>query len=341
VDLQSLIFDMFASFPEKNQEIIKRRFGLLAESGETLEAIGKDYGVTRERVRQIEALTLKTFKQEKGTQELKVVEEMIISVLVDMGGVTGERELLAKLLGDDFRNPVYCNLILFVLKISDRFFLLPENDHYRQAWTTERGFFKKTEGVIELAKEVLAKVGEPLTIDELQKAIDVSKIPSSLNDKMVRSYLALSKEVIPNPYGDWGLSDWNEINPRGVKDRAYIVLKKSEKPLHFTQITEAINRSGLGTKPAHAPTVHNELIKDSRFVLVGRGIYALRSWGYKKGTVKEVLVDVLKKQDQPVKREELINLVLKQRIVRRSTVLLNLQDDSLFLQSWRNEISLK
>ena len=76
--------------------------------------------------------------------------------------------------------------------------------------------------------------------------------------------------------------------------------------------------------------MHNELIKDNRFVLVGMGLYALREWGYEPGTVREVLVSLFKGSDRPLAREEIVRLAAEKRLVKPQTILLNLQDRSLF-----------
>ncbi len=340
--LASIVFDLLASFPEKNQDIIKRRFGLSGEKNQTLEAIGKYYGITRERVRQIEAATLKSLKENSDIKKIEPVEKIIANTLMNLGGIASEEILLKDLLGEDFNNPTYRSLVLFILNLSDKFFDFSENSEYNRAWTLKRGFFKRTNKIIETAKEILQEVAEPVTFNKLYQKIEAAPVETSdLNQEIIENYLGISKKVISNPYQDWGLAGWGEINPRGVKDRAYLVLKKEGKPLHFQQITDLINKSQLSQKKAHAPTVHNELIKDPRFVLVGRGIYGLREWGYKQGTVKEIIMDLLKRAKKPVLQEKLVDLVLKQRIVRRSTVLLNLQDTSLFARNKKDEITLK
>lgn len=342
-ELQALVFDLLASFPAKSQEIVKRRFGLLGgKKGETLEAIGKGFGITRERVRQIEAATLKAIKAGSAVRELAPFEEVLTAAIRKMGGVVAERELLKSILGEEYKNSAYRNLVLFVLNLSGKFFDLPENQNFKKAWTLKKGFFKKSQVIIDTAKSILKNIGEPVTFDQLYQEIDKSPVETSQYDaNIIKNYLTLSKEVSPSLYQDWGLSTWNEINPRGVKDKAYIILKKEGKPLHFLKITELINESKMSKKGAHAPTVHNELIKDPRFVLVGRGVYALKDWGFREGTVKEIIEDILKRAKKGMPREKLVDLVLKQRLVRRSTVLLNLQDDSIFARNNRDEINLK
>ncbi|MDP2918109.1 MAG: HTH domain-containing protein [bacterium] len=341
-ELEAVIFDLLSFFPPKNQEIVKRRFGLSGKAGETLEAIGKDYGITRERVRQIEAVTLKSLKESAAIKKLDLFEEAISEVLSGLGGIAEETKLLRNVLGEDFSLPAYQHCALFVLHLSDKFFDFSENQNFNRAWTMKRGFFKRSQAVIYAAKKILAELGEPVSFDALYEKIDAASVPTDdLGPDAIQSYLSVSKEVTSNLYQDWGLFAWSEINPRGVKDKAFMVLKRAGQPLHFQKITGLINQNKFDNKQAHAPTVHNELIKDSRFVLVGRGIYGLKSWGYRPGTVKEIIADILARAKKPMPREKIVDLVLKQRMVRRSTVLLNLQDDSLFNRGNNGEVGLR
>ena len=109
----------------------------------------------------------------------------------------------------------------------------------------------------------------------------------------------------------------------------YLVLKKSGKPMHFTEIAKAINDTKFDEKIAYPATVHNELILDKRFVLVGRGVYALREWGYQPGVVAEVVARVLADKG-PLTKEDIISEVLKQRLVKPETVALTLANRKRF-----------
>ncbi|MBI4159900.1 winged helix-turn-helix domain-containing protein, partial [Candidatus Wolfebacteria bacterium] len=139
-----------------------------------------------------------------------------------------------------------------------------------------------------------------------------------------------SKLIKQNPYGEFGLVSWPTIRPRGIKDRAFAVLDRAAKPMHFREVAAAISKSGWSSKKAHPQTVHNELIKDPRFVLVGRGLYALANWGYESGTVSDVISSLLKSSKRPLSKEAIVESVLKSRFVKPNTVLLNLQNKTLF-----------
>ena len=100
--------------------------------------------------------------------------------------------------------------------------------------------------------------------------------------------------------------------------------------MHFSDIAKAIKDSDFKRKDVTTQAIHNELIKDKRFVLIGRGIYALNEWGYKKGTVADIITEVLKKANEPLHRDEIVKRVLKDRQVKETTILLNLQSKPEF-----------
>ncbi len=100
--------------------------------------------------------------------------------------------------------------------------------------------------------------------------------------------------------------------------------------MHFSEIAKSIKGSSFKRKDVTTQAIHNELIKDKRFVLIGRGIYALDSWGFSKGTVSDIIVDVLRKSDTPLHRDEIVKRVLKSRQVKETTILLNLQSKPQF-----------
>ncbi|MCY1376380.1 HB1, ASXL, restriction endonuclease HTH domain [compost metagenome] len=120
------------------------------------------------------------------------------------------------------------------------------------------------------------------------------------------------------------------MNPKNIRDKIYVILAENEKPLHFSEIAEAIKDSDFKRKDVTTQAIHNELIKDKRFVLIGRGIYALDSWGFSKGTVADIITDVLKNASEPLHRDEIVKRVLKSRQVKETTILLNLQSKSQF-----------
>jgi DNA-directed RNA polymerase delta subunit len=112
-----------------------------------------------------------------------------------------------------------------------------------------------------------------------------------------------------------------------MRDYAYLVIRKHGSPIHFREVAKNIEK--IFDKKAHVATTHNELIKDPRFVLVGRGLYALSEWGYMSGVVKDVIRKVLEKNG-PLTKKEVIDKVMKERYVKENTILVNLQNPKFF-----------
>ena len=146
----------------------------------------------------------------------------------------------------------------------------------------------------------------------------------------LESYLDENKVILKNILGQWGHTKWSHINPKNVRDKAYLSLKKNEEPLHFVEITNKINELWQGNRIANNQTVHNELIKDNRFVLVGRGTYALKEWGYNPGTVLDVIIELLKEDSGEMEQGKIVQEVFKRRQVKKNTIVLNLQNKKYF-----------
>lgn len=333
VDLVFQLLDELSH--QRSKDVIVKRFGLNGDKKKTLEEIGKEYGITRERVRQIEASTLTELKKSKAKKNIEPLEKSLEELLLEHGKLMEHNELIKKCIDKLKDEKTHGNLIEFILKLSDRFVDHKENGNLRKAWGLKNSDIKKAEKIIASAITLLEKNEKPHSEDKFTKLIakheDLAEEMALLgNKKVLTSYLSLSKKILKNPYNEWGLNHWNEILPRGVRDKAYVVLKKHGKPLHFREITNLINEKGFSKRKANTQTVHNELIKDPRFVLVGRGIYALKKWGYEAGTVTDVIASILSKEDKPLTKDEIIERVLEQRMVKKNTVILTLQDKNKF-----------
>lgn len=303
---------LLKDLPKKQKEVLLRRFGLETGKRETLEAIGKDWGVTRERVRQIEADSF--LKMKPKLKNYQKIFQYFISELKAAGDLKKETALLSDLGDDSCRPHVY-----FLLTLAEPFQRFCETRDFYSFWTINPYSFGRVQEAIDSLWRKLKEIGKPLALKELSSF-------SAFKPKVLSSYIDISKIIQSNKDGFYGLKDWPEINPRGVRDKAFLVFKKEQKPLHFRELTELI---GPQTLPQ---TVHNELIKDSRFVLVGRGTYALKEWGYEEGDVKDVIWKILKNSKNPLSREKILEDVLKQRLVKKATVLLNLGNKKYFLK---------
>src|SRR3989344_3434813 len=318
---------LMKSLSSRNKDIISRRFGLKTGKKETLESIGKSYGITRERVRQIEEFSLNQLaKSVASSPDIVKYVSLAKEILAGNGGVMKESEMFKAFSGNDRENVVNASLV-FVLALAGEPVRFGENDLFHSFWAVDKqgaDLFKTN--VLEVVR-VLEGNKSPVAASELALFVANSGVRGTKDFNML---LNISKELSKNVFGEVGLVGWAEVKPKGVRDKAYLILKKESQPKHFSEIAKLINETGFSSKKANVQTVHNELIKDSRFVLVGRGMYGLSEWGYKPGTVKDVLVDVLRSSNKPLAKADLVAKVMNARMVKENTILLNLQDSKVF-----------
>lgn len=329
-NLKNILDELIKILNPRAREVIEKRFGLRSVSCQTLEAIGQNLGVTRERVRQIEVLGLRQLANRNVLEPLKPAFETIEKHLRDYGGVRREdyflRELSQLFSLKEKNNE---NLIDFMLALGQgRFTYFKENPKWRAAWALSNSVYNNVVSLGEALRKKLAEQNLPIPKETVFKT--AASLGSEMSDKALFSCIELCRGIAQNPFGEWGIVGSPEVSPKGVKDKAYLILKKEKKPLHFTQVAEFINQAAFSGREAHPQTVHNELIKDPRFVLVGRGIYALSNWGYEPGTVRDVLVSTLKNAEGGLAKEEIIKIVQAKRLVKENTILLNLQNKKVF-----------
>lgn len=323
--------------------VIRRRYGLDGRSKKTLEGLGSDYSITRERVRQIEEDALKQLRTKENLYSPEV--QRASELTEKQGGLISQERLLSLLFGsfsDEAKRRKEEAATILILKLSDDFSEV-KSKIFNKSWTTRKTWTKLATKTIEHLRKVLEKKMTPLNTGEIVENINKSKIlgQSPQAKSALWSYIDASSQIYSNPFGKWGLKYWPEISPKGARDKAYLVLKEKNKPLHFRIIADFINKTDFKSRgSAQAQTVHNELIKSDKFVLVGRGTYALSEWGYKPGTVRQVIEDLLESTDRPMEKEEILKEVLKSRQVKRNTVILNLNNPEYFKKDKEGKYAL-
>jgi hypothetical protein len=337
------VASLVKNLSSRNKDIISRRFGLKNGKKETLESIGKSYGITRERVRQIEEFTLTQLSKGTPNPEVEKYATLAKSILNENGGIMKEKDLFKAFSGNEAESVLNSSLV-FVLTLDKDLNRFNDNDNFNSFWATNGTVLNNFKNMASSCANILAKSGKVSVEGDfynLVKKNNISGLNGEFNQKHLATYLAVSKNVGKNIYNEVGLVSWPEVRPKGVRDKAYLVLKKENSPKHFGEIAKLINAAGFQGKKANVQTVHNELIKDKRFVLVGRGMYALSEWGYKSGTVKDVLVDLLKNSSKPVSKNAILAKVMNARMVKENTILLNLQDSKTFVKNEDGTYELK
>lgn len=325
ISTEQIVTEVLATIDrEREREIVAQRFGLF-DRKETLEQIGEMLGITRERVRQLEksvVARLKTSAEQgsvphTGQFQTKALE--LLGASGDVARISG----LTKLLGSDVNREEQAR-VAFLCQLCPKLTVIQEDDNFYNSVAIksvfdEKALKSKVAGLVDTIKQL----GEPKTIAQIAKA-------AKIDDANQAGALATTSKKLASLNNRWGLIKWPMVNPKNIRDKIYVILKENGKHMHFNEIAKAIKDSDFKRKDVTTQAIHNELIKDKRFVLIGRGIYALKEWGYEKGTVADIITEVLQEAGEPLHRDEIVKRVLKSRFVKETTILLNLQGKPQF-----------
>lgn len=310
---------------DREREIITRRFGLF-DRKETLEQIGELLGITRERVRQLEKailIRLKIAAEDNKIPSAYEVERSIVRHLSEKGRVARVSNIANEILAKEADSQQRAH-VAFIAELSPNIAVINENDDYYHAiGIKDHADEKKIKAYVEEIVKAIKQHGQPISAEQLH-----DKLTHEHPDH-IRALASISKKLA-SLKDQWGLVKWPTVNPKNIRDKIYVILADNTKPMHFSDIAKSIKKSDFKRKDVTTQAIHNELIKDKRFVLIGRGIYALDSWGYSKGTVADIITDVLNRAGEPLHRDEIVKRVLESRQVKETTILLNLQSKPQF-----------
>jgi hypothetical protein len=324
-DTEAYVKDILGSIErEREREIVARRFGLF-DRKETLEQIGELLGITRERVRQLEksvVARLKFMAEQGQLPHASTLEKVFLEDLRQKGDLSRVSELSHEMTGQNTRTDQ--SRLAFLAELCPSLVVIEDNDRYYHAISIRSTRDEKSvKGAVVRIIDTIKKMGKPAKIDAIAKSADIENI------EQAQALASISKDLA-TLNSRWGLVRWPMVNPKNIRDKIYVILKENNKHMHFNEIAKSIKESDFKRKDVTTQAIHNELIKDKRFVLIGRGIYALKEWGYQKGTVADIISDVLREASQPLHRDEIVKRVLKCRFVKETTILLNLQGKSQF-----------
>jgi len=333
---KAIVKKLLTALPERSRTVLEARFGLGTSAERvTLESIGKKWGITRERVRQIENHALATLRKSPAFSEAQAAFDELERIVDSLGGIVCEDDLLNFITKEQgMQNHIY-----FLLVLGDPFKYQKEDDEVRRCWYVDPSLSEKIQTALKslyegLSDEDLIPEGEMIDrfLKELQDINDKHR-----DEEVLKRWLSISKKIGKNPLGEWGHAASPNVKTKGVRDYAYLAVKKHGSPLHFREVSTLIEK--MFNRAAHVATTHNELIKDDRFVLVGRGMYALREWGYASGVVRDVVRNILRLAG-PLTKEQIIEKVLKERHVKPGTVVVNLQNQKYFKRGKDNKFTL-
>jgi len=265
---------------------------------------------------------LKATAEQQQLPHIQDVESALLEQLHAMGDVARVSDLSALLTAENSRTDQ--SRIAFLATLCPSLVVIEDNDHYYyaigvRATRDEKG----VKAAVALLVDTIKKSGKPAKIEAVAHSASIADIAQA------RALATISKDLA-TLNGHWGLVKWPMVNPKNIRDKIYVILKEHGKHMHFNEISAAIKDSDFKRKDVTTQAIHNELIKDKRFVLIGRGIYALKEWGYQKGTVADIISEVLREAGEPLHRDEIVKRVLKSRFVKETTILLNLQGKAQF-----------
>lgn len=315
---------------DRDRQIIARRFGFGLSRRQTLEKIGSDFEITRERVRQIEKAAIAKMRVSDAT-EIATASEVLRAIASDQGGILPVADV-AEMLGAPDNEVSY---LMFLALLAPTVELIEDDDDTRAAIGLSPIYARPQVDLLlaEIIKTV-KEYGKPITLAKLKV-----KLPSELDASTLEQLMRVSKRLAYFD-GKWGLISWPEVNPKSIRDKTYLVLSRHGRPLHFSEIAKHVRGLGATKRNVTIQAVHNELIKDARFILIGRGIYALAEWGYTPGTVAEIIASVLR-SEQPLHKDEIVRRVLMKRQVKTTTIILNLQEKDRFQRTAKATYKLK
>lgn len=335
INLNDILEEIFLVLTSKEKDVVIKRFSLNSKPRQTLEKIGQHFSVTRERIRQIEKIALGKLRRTVRNTKLNVINEISNEIIKENGGVMVEFKLVAEILNRILSSQEADKYIIkLALNINSEIEKIEKSNTLYPFWKNKDISYDDVEKILQAGVRILKKSKEVIEHQKLA-ALVKQEVKGKIEypDVMIISSLEVDRRIKKIPEG-FGLMEWRHINPRSIRDKAYIVLKKAEKPLHFVEIANKISESGFDKKVVTTQAVHNELIRYEQFVLVGRGLYALKEWGYNDGTVADV-IELLLKKKSPMSKQEIIEGVLRQRQVKKGTISLNLQKNPHFVRVGR------
>ena len=364
-----ILNNLFSELNERERDILTRRFGLRGKEKETLENIGGAHKLTRERIRQIEIAAIKKLRDLENLENyISGLKKIIIQLLEEHGGFAERNYLLDILVNfsadgnraSEEEKNVHKSYLDFLISklLREEFEEIGDSEIFKNSVKFKHQTLEHLE---KLARELVGKIQEAKKVFTTAELISLARESESFKNnkdkfdtsnnidisghlgnitpeeaeiininKALYSILRAHKHVEQNKFGQWGLRDWREISPKTINDKIYLVLKKEGRPMHFVEIAEKINATGFDDKRANAATVHNELILDEKYILVGRGLYGLKEWGYKSGTVADIIAEILESAPASMGKDEITEKVMDQRMVKKATIVLALMNKEKF-----------
>jgi len=337
--VQDLINGLMIVLSDKEKFIIENRFSLNDKPKLTLENIGQHFSVTRERIRQIEKNALKKLERNVNNTPLFVVTQLALETLNECGGLCEEDLMINLILKKvNVSNPLNINSLKLTVDLEKDISHVHNTIQLKPYYKFNNVTSNVVKKICDQAYKILNKKTSVVTNTDLATEVKIV-LNQELDLSLICSCFYLDRRLKVVDGSRVGLASWRNINPKTLRDKIFFVLRSNKKPLHYLEIAEKISGFKFDKKSVNTQAVHNELIRFDEFVLIGRGIYALKEWGYSQGTVSDVIENILNEHG-PLTREEIVEKVLEKRKVKKITILLNLKNKSQFVRVGRDKYTL-
>ena len=129
-NLTTLTESLLKELSSRDQTIIKKRFGLFDKKPMTFNAIGQEFKVTRERIRQIQEECLKDIRTQKMPTIYKDFINNAKKVLKQNGGVL-EDITFANALKEIYGRETSSGVINFLLSLNENFYFFSGNNFFK------------------------------------------------------------------------------------------------------------------------------------------------------------------------------------------------------------------
>lgn len=337
----------FEEESDKYWRTIQRRFGLEGLNKLTLDEIGQAYGVTRERIRQIEEKALKALKDallEKRysgksfhvqPEIINFVRALFEAVAREAKGFVSETELMSrveeiiKVKADKHKDILGLLFNLFGLN--------PLNiDAYESDQIWEYGKTDQGKVLEECLKQIdnLLNFEQTEPMDEFDVLVKINaRLPKNkkIDSLQLHKFLELCGSIEKRVDGLYQ-GKFEFLKSRSVQFER--VLREAGKPLHFEDITREVNNRlvSKGLKKLESRNISNIMSSDERFVAVGStGLRGLKSWeNVELGNIVDLMEECLISLNRPATEQEIYDYIAGKRPVSDKSISIYLSNQDCF-----------
>ncbi|MFC1625870.1 DNA-directed RNA polymerase subunit alpha C-terminal domain-containing protein [Patescibacteria group bacterium] len=328
----------------RSMDILKRRYGLGTGEKETLEEIGKSYGVTRERIRQIQKRAVKKIQHPstKGRlQTIGLVEEMMYKNGIVLSDYEADSLVPKYFDNTSYDGSSFLDLLSDIgwvqkNRIGDVNLYAPKNI------ISKTNISKLTDEIYDFIKNEKKLIPIEVIITHFkEKYYDVVN-----NANLSQLILRLCRldprieEKLPNKLGLYS----SHPSVRDWRNHMVDILSNENTPLHFTEICEEVNAilRLMGDKRLDVRRVHSILIENVEFSHTGvRGTYGLTKWGLRKEMTPVLVEEILEKSGRPLHWRQIYNYVKKYKDTKEANILAILNSNEKFMKHGHGEYVLK